>query len=129
MMIIYASIALFVISLIYLGYTFFKAYKDIKPNLKRVQETTERIQQKTDTISAEMNRLTQTQQEIQMDIEHKKQMVNEVVETAKQTPQLLKQVWNQGKKIPHPRGVKRKPASEIGKFGERMLALLEKKHI
>lgn len=128
MIIVYASIALFVLSLIYLGYTIFKAIKEMKPNLKRVQETTTRIQQKADTISAEMNKLTQTQQEIQMDIEHKKQLVNEVVESAKQTPRLLKQVWNRGKKVPHPHGLKGKPSSEIGKFSERLLALLERRY-
>ncbi|MDQ0246057.1 uncharacterized protein YoxC [Bacillus fengqiuensis] len=128
MIIVYASIALFVLSLIYLGYTLFKAIKDMKPNLKRVQETTTRIQQKADTISMEMNKLSQTQREIQMDIEQKKQMINEVVESAKQTPQLLKQIWNKGKKVPHPYGLKAKPSSEIGKFSERMLALLEKKY-
>ncbi|WP_078410197.1 DUF948 domain-containing protein [Priestia abyssalis] len=129
MVIVYASIALFVLSLIYLGYSIFRAIKEMKPNLMSVQETTARIQRKADMINSEMNKLTQTQREIQMDIEHKKQLVNEVVESAKQTPQLLKQIWNQGKKVPHPHGLKGKPSSEIGKFSERLLALLEKKYL
>lgn len=128
MIIVYVSIGLFVLSLIYLGYTIFKAMKEMKPNLQRVQETTTRIQRKADMISGEMNKLAQTQREIQVDIEQKKRMVSEVVESAKQTPQLVKEIWNQGKKVPHPHGLKGKPSSELGKFSERLLALLEKKY-
>lgn len=130
MIIVYLSIGLFVISLIYLGYTAFKTFKDMKPDIKRVQDTTVRIQKKADKIKVEMNQLTQTQREIQTDIEKKKQTVNEIVESAKETPRLLKQVWEEGKRVPPLSHLKRHPStdtSEIAKFSGRVLSLVEKK--
>jgi uncharacterized protein YoxC len=128
MILIYGSIALVVAALIYLAYAAFQAFKNMKPDLKRVEEATGRIQQKADAMSDEMNKLTKKQQQIQMNLEEKKETIAEVVEAAKQTPSLLKGVWDQGKTVPPFRRVKRKPASELGKFGERVLTLLEKKY-
>ena len=129
MIIVYLSIGLFVISLTYLGITAFKIFKDMKPDLKRVQETKAPIQQKEDTIKMEINKLTQTQKEIQADIDQKKQTINEIVESAKQTPKLLKQVWDEGKQVPSIQSIIRRHSpetSELAKFGERILSFLKR---
>ncbi|MFC3885722.1 DUF948 domain-containing protein [Bacillus songklensis] len=132
MIIVYLSIGLFVISLIYLGVAAFKTVEDMKPDLKRVQETTVRIQQKADTIKMEMNKLAQTQQEIMADIEEKKQTVNKIVQSAKQTPKLLKEVWDEGKHVLSFQGTTRRcssEASELAKFSGRLLSVLKKYNV
>ena len=128
MILIYGSTVLVVMALIYLAYTAFRTFQNMKPDLKRMDEVTARIQQKADVISGEVNMLTKKQQEIQMNLEHQKQVTTAVVEAAKQTPLLLKEVWDQGKDVRNPRRIKRAPTSQMGQFGERILTLLEKKY-
>ncbi|WP_170289374.1 DUF948 domain-containing protein [Metabacillus lacus] len=94
MIIVYLSIALVVGSLIFMGIYAFKTYKQVKPTVNRIINTTTRMKESTDTIKAKANVLAANQQQLIEDIDVKKEKVNFTVKTAKQTPKTLKQFWN-----------------------------------
>ena len=69
MIIVWISIIIIVGSLVYLGISAFQTFKDTKPTITEIQATITRIQQQTDSVKFETNRLTETQQAILSDIE------------------------------------------------------------
>jgi uncharacterized protein YoxC len=85
MWIVYISIAIVVISLAYLGFVAFKSFKAAKPAINELNETIARVQRKADTLKVETTALTENQQELMADIDHKKQAVTFTVDAAKRT--------------------------------------------
>ncbi|MBD1379479.1 DUF948 domain-containing protein [Metabacillus arenae] len=92
MLIIYFSIGLIAISLIFLGIQAFKIFKQTKPIVDNMSRAAARIQEKTEKIKAQTNKLSHTQQEIMEDIDFKKQAINLPISEAKQTPALVRKV-------------------------------------
>ncbi|WP_051348537.1 DUF948 domain-containing protein [Peribacillus kribbensis] len=93
MIIVYISLAVIVLSLVYLGVYAFKTFKAVKPAIDNMSNTAARLQQKTDTIKVETNQLTEHQQQLMTDIQVKKEAVNLTIQSAKDTPKPLIQLW------------------------------------
>jgi uncharacterized protein YoxC len=100
MIIVYLSIALVIGAIIYLSIYAVKTFKDTKPVMNRITETTARIQAKSEQITMETDKLSVTQQGIASDVQFKKNAVQETIDTVKETPQRFKQLWDtiKGKK-------------------------------
>ncbi|WP_210363982.1 DUF948 domain-containing protein [Bacillus sp. REN3] len=90
MIIVYISLAVIAASLVYLGFTLFKTFKETKPAIEKMQESATRVQAKTNAIKQETDRLTTNQQQLLSDFEEKKTAVNTLVFSVKQTPAIFK---------------------------------------
>ncbi|MBM7693614.1 uncharacterized protein YoxC [Peribacillus deserti] len=97
MVIVYISLAVILLSLVFLGVYAFKTFKSVKPAINSLSETAARLQQKTDTIKVESTQLTENQQQIMTDIQVKKEAVTLTIENAKQTPKPIIQLWKKFK--------------------------------
>ena len=93
MIIVWISIIIIVGSLVYLGISTFQTFKDTKPTITEIQATITRLQQQTDSVKVETNRLTETQQAIMSDIEYKKNAVNYPINQAKRILPSAKKLW------------------------------------
>ncbi|MBP1080297.1 MULTISPECIES: DUF948 domain-containing protein [Bacillus] len=83
MTIVYVSAALIIISLVYLGVSGVKAKKEINTSLNKVQASVGQLQNNIEEIKNEANRLSDAQQKIQLDINLKKEKVNDTVDACK----------------------------------------------
>ncbi|WP_110928558.1 DUF948 domain-containing protein [Bacillus massiliglaciei] len=93
MIIVYASLAVIVGSLLYLGFIGFKTYKETKPSIDSAKETVQRMQAKAEQITDETDQLTKNQQEITEDIQVKKEKVQITIDAAKNAPKGFKDIW------------------------------------
>jgi uncharacterized protein YoxC len=93
MIIVWISIAVIVGSLLYLGISSFRTFKEAKPTINEIQATVTRIQQQTDSIKHETERLTERQQAIMNDVEYKKSAINYPVNQAKMVIPSAKRLW------------------------------------
>ena len=93
MIIVWISLAVFVLSLIYLGVYAFKTFKNSKPAIENVTGTVARLQAEADQIKSETDHLTEVQQGITKDVQYKKESVQYTVDAAKQTPKPFKEIW------------------------------------
>ncbi|MBW3114456.1 MULTISPECIES: DUF948 domain-containing protein [Bacillaceae] len=98
MWIVYASIALFVITLILFGAALMRTIKTTRPIVNDMNHTVANIQARMDKISAEATQLQETQGEIQEDIEYKKSSVTTTIQEVKRTPEVLKEFVKSMKK-------------------------------
>lgn len=94
MIMVYASLAVIVASLLFLGIFAYKVYKDAKPSIERLNAVNTVIQLKADQIKSGLDELTSTQKEIQKDIAYKKQAFNETISAVKETPEKIKKWRN-----------------------------------
>lgn len=94
MYIVYASLILIAASLIFLGIYAFKTYKDAKPAIEKLNAISTVMQLKADRLKSGVDELTSTQQEIQKDIDYKKQTFNNTISAVKETPKKIKKWWN-----------------------------------
>ncbi|WP_052948821.1 DUF948 domain-containing protein [Mesobacillus campisalis] len=92
MIIVYLSLALFIGSVAYLGYSVFKTFKDAKPAINTLNEMTGRFQVKADTLKTETDKLKTSQEELMKDIEGKKKAIQSAVFAVKQTPVMFQQL-------------------------------------
>jgi uncharacterized protein YoxC len=92
MIIVYLSLALFIGSVAYLGFSAFKTFKDAKPAMNTLNELAGRLQVKADTLKTETEKLKNSQEELMNDIEGKKKAVQSAVFAVKQTPVMLQQL-------------------------------------
>ncbi|EDL62912.1 DUF948 domain-containing protein [Bacillus sp. SG-1] len=100
MIIVYLSIALFVLSIAYLGYEGFKFMKKTKPTLDHLNKTVGSIQQRTQLLQEETNELSTNSQELKEDIDEKKDNIQYTVGEVKQLPKPVKKIWENNFKKP-----------------------------
>lgn len=93
MFIVYLSLVIVIFSLAYLAFRALKTYKDMKPALKSLNETSVRLQGRMELLKEETAHLTQTQQAITDDIQLKKESVQYTMDSVKAVPASFKQVW------------------------------------
>lgn len=98
MWIVYASIALFVISLIMLGVALMRTLKTTRPIVNEMNQRVATIQSRMEKISSESTQLQETQGEIQHDIEFKKSTITDTIQEVKRTPEVLKEFVKSMKK-------------------------------
>ena len=89
MIIVYISIAIVVLSLIYLGYIAVQNSKETKKSLNNLSETAARFQEKVDKINNETTQLTETTSSISASIQTKKESVEGVIKEAKASPRTI----------------------------------------
>ncbi|KIL72145.1 septum formation initiator family protein [Bacillus badius] len=88
----WASLAIVVGALIYLGVSGFSTYKSMKPKIDHLQAVSERLKATQQVIQSETDKLKSTQENIKQDIDQKKEAMLFTVEAAKKTPQSMKQL-------------------------------------
>ncbi|WP_270182606.1 DUF948 domain-containing protein [Alkalihalobacillus sp. CinArs1] len=98
----YVSIALVVLSLIYLGIVAVKTSKETKVSLNDFSATAARLQEKVDKINEETTNLTNTSNQITENIQSKKETIQGVIGEAKATPEPFKKLFTSIKNTPNP---------------------------
>ncbi len=121
MVIVYISIAIVVLSLIYLGYIALQNFKETKKSLNDLSETAARFQEIVDKITEETNQLTATTTTISEGIQSKKETVQGVIQVAKGTPEPFKDLVSSIKNTPNPQREARD--SQLTEIGDQLVDL------
>jgi uncharacterized protein YoxC len=121
MVIVYISIAIVVLSIIYLGYIAVKNMKETKKSLTALSETAARFQEKVDQINDETTKLTTTTASISEGIQTKKETVQGVIQTAKSSPEPFKKLVSSIKNTPNPQRETRD--SQLVEIGDQLIDL------
>lgn len=115
----YASIAIVVLSLIYLGVVAVKTSKETKSSLNDFSATAARLQEKVDRINEETNNLTNTTNQISENIQSKKETIQGVIGKAKETPEPFMNLVSSIKNTPNPQ--KETTDERITELGDRLI--------
>ncbi|PFG03178.1 DUF948 domain-containing protein [Bacillus sp. es.036] len=121
MVIVYISIGIVVLSIIYLGYIAVKNMKETKKSLTDLSETAARFQEKVDQINEETTKLTTTAASISEGIQTKKETVQSVIQTAKSSPEPFKNLVSSIKNTPNPQRETRD--SQLVEVGDQLIDL------
>ncbi|MBN8209209.1 DUF948 domain-containing protein [Bacillus sp. NTK071] len=121
MIIVYISIAIVVLSFVYLGYIVVQNLKETKKSLTNLSETAARFQEKVDKINSETNQLTETTSTISNGIQTKKETVQSVIETAKASPEPFKKLFSSIKNTPNPQ--RETSDSQLTEIGDKLIDL------
>ncbi|PAY14384.1 DUF948 domain-containing protein [Bacillus sp. 7705b] len=96
MVIVYISIAVIAISIIYLGINVIQNKKKIDPAMKELTAVTQSMQKQVEMVKTEAQQLSQKQKMIQYDVEMKKTALQQTAAEVKEAPQAAKEVWHAG---------------------------------
>ncbi|MBJ7571457.1 DUF948 domain-containing protein [Bacillus halotolerans] len=96
MVIVYISIAVIAISIIYLGINVIQNKKKIDPAMKELTAVTQSMQKQVEMVKTETQQLSQKQKMIQYDVEMKKTALQQTAAEVKEAPQAVKEVWHAG---------------------------------
>ncbi|OBA04009.1 hypothetical protein A9D36_10595 [Bacillus subtilis] len=96
MVIVYISLAVLAISIIFLGFNVIQNKKKIDPALKELTSVTQAMQKQVEGLKTEAQLLTQKQKKIQQDVQMKKNAFRETAAEVKEVPQAVKEVWQAG---------------------------------
>ncbi|MBU2661339.1 hypothetical protein BHT94_19550 [Bacillus licheniformis] len=96
MVIVYISLAVLVISIIFLGFNVIQNKKKIDPALKELTSVTQAMQKQVEGLKTEAQLLTQKQKKIQQDVQMKKNAFQQTAAEVKEVPQAVKEVWQAG---------------------------------
>ncbi|MGA9289497.1 MAG: DUF948 domain-containing protein [Anaerobacillus sp.] len=121
MVIVYISIAIVVLSLIYLGYIAVQNSKETKKSLNNLSETAARFQEKVDKINNETTQLTETTTSISASIQTKKESVEGVIKEAKASPEPFKKLLSSIKNTPNPQ--RETSNSQLTEIGDQLIDL------
>ncbi|TYS11585.1 DUF948 domain-containing protein [Bacillus subtilis] len=93
MVIVYISLAVLAISIIFLGINVIQNKKKIDPALKELTSVTHAMQRQVKGLKTEAQLLTQKQKRIQQDVQMKKNTFQQTAAAVKEVPQAVKEVW------------------------------------
>ncbi|WP_276735171.1 DUF948 domain-containing protein [Bacillus sp. (in: firmicutes)] len=96
MVIVYISLAVLAISIIFLGFNVIRNKKKIDPALKELTSVTQAMQKQVEGLKTEAQLLTQKQKKIQQDVQMKKNAFQQTAAEVKEVPQAVKEVWQAG---------------------------------
>ncbi|UUH72321.1 DUF948 domain-containing protein [Bacillus subtilis] len=96
MVIVYISLAVLAISIIFLGFNVIQNKKKIDPALKELTSVTQAMQKQIEGLKTEAELLTQKQKKIQQDVQMKKYAFQQTAAEVKEVPQAVKEVWQAG---------------------------------
>lgn len=96
MVIVYISIAVLAISIIFLGVNVIQNKKKIDPALKELTSVTQAMQKQVEGLKTEAELLTQKQKKIQQDVQMKKNVFQQTTAEVIEVPQAVKEVWKAG---------------------------------
>lgn len=94
MMIVYISLALALLALIYLAVSAWRTFKALKPSLKSLSKTTADLQTKMEGITKETAQMQQHAANIQHDVQTRKQTIQDVILNVKWSFADLKTLWH-----------------------------------
>ncbi|WP_377892319.1 DUF948 domain-containing protein [Alkalihalobacillus sp. R86527] len=117
----YASIAIVVLSLVYLGIVAVKTSKETKVSLNDFSATAARLQEKVDRINEETNNLSNTSNQISENIQAKKETIQGVIGQAKETPEPFKNLITSIKNTPNPQ--KEVTDERLTELGDRLIEM------
>lgn len=125
MVIVYLSIALAVLALIYLGVSAFRTFKAIQPTMKSMSDTAAKLQNKIEGIKKETNHLKEKGDEFRHDFKEKKRIIQDTMTNIKWSGEEMKSLWHWTRAIPNPRRVDRvKLSPELQRIEDRIVELL-----
>ncbi|MCY8206409.1 DUF948 domain-containing protein [Bacillus subtilis] len=96
MIIIYISLAVLAVSIIFLGVTVIQNKKKMDPALKELSSVTQAMQKQIEGLKTETELLTQKQKKIQQDVQMKKSAFQQTAAEVKEVPKAVKEVWQAG---------------------------------
>ncbi|MBA5716683.1 DUF948 domain-containing protein [Bacillus subtilis] len=96
MIIVYISLAVLAVSIIFLGVTVIKNKKKMDPALKELSSVTQAMQKQIEGLKTETELLTQKQKKIQQDVQMKKSAFQQTAAEVKEVPKAVKEVWQAG---------------------------------
>ncbi|CAF1745226.1 hypothetical protein NRS6084_02151 [Bacillus subtilis] len=96
MVIVYISLAVLAISIIFLGFNVIQNKKKIDPALKELTSVTQAMQKQIEGLKTEAELLTQKQKKIQQDVQIKKYTLQQTAAEVKKVPKAVKEVWQAG---------------------------------
>ncbi|MCY7918919.1 DUF948 domain-containing protein [Bacillus vallismortis] len=96
MVIVYISIAVLAISIIFLGVNVIQNKKKIDPALQELTSVTQAMQKQVEGLKNEAQLLTRKQKNIQQDVQMKKAAFQQTAAEVKEVPQAVKKVWQAG---------------------------------
>jgi uncharacterized protein YoxC len=93
MIIVYASLAVIAISIVYFIISAIKTLKEAQPSIDRLNETNSRLQQKANMLKGETDALKVQQQKLQSDFQFKKGVFTSLISSVKETPKSITKWW------------------------------------
>ncbi|MDY7214982.1 DUF948 domain-containing protein [Bacillus subtilis] len=96
MIIVYISLAVLAVSIIFLGVTVIQNKKKMDPALKDLSSVTQAMQKQIEGLKTETELLTQKQKKIQQDVQMKKSAFQQTAAEVKEVPKAVKEVWQAG---------------------------------
>ncbi|WGD64315.1 DUF948 domain-containing protein [Bacillus subtilis] len=96
MFIVYISLAVLAVSIIFLGVTVIQNKKKMDPALKELSSVTQAMQKQIEELKTETDLLTQKQKKIQQDVQMKKSAFQQTAAEVKEVPKAVKEVWQAG---------------------------------
>lgn len=127
MIIVYLSIALAVLALMYLALSAFQTLKAIRPTMKQMSDTAAGLRKKMEGIKKETDHLKKKADVFQHDFKEKKLVIDDTITNIKWSGEEMKSLWRWARTIPNPRRVDRvKLSPELERAEDRIVDLLEK---
>lgn len=105
MIIVYLSIALAVLAIIYLIVSGIRTFKAMKPSLQSVSGTAAKIQDQVEGVQKELNGLKEKTEDFKHEIAEKKLLVQGVITDVKWTGEEFKSLWKWAQMVPNPKKV------------------------
>ncbi|MGG3138769.1 DUF948 domain-containing protein [Bacillus subtilis] len=96
MIIVYISLAVLAVSIIFLGVNVIQNKKKMDPALKELSSVTQAMQKQIEGLKTETDLLTQKQKKIQQDVQMKKSAFQQTAAEVKEVPKAVKEVWQAG---------------------------------
>lgn len=96
MFIVYISLAVLAVSIIFLGVTVIQNKKKMDTALKELSSVTQAMQKQIEGLKTETDLLTQKQKKIQQDVQMKKSAFQQTAAEVKEVPKAVKEVWQAG---------------------------------
>ncbi|WP_163116720.1 DUF948 domain-containing protein [Bacillus subtilis] len=96
MIIVYISLAVLAVSIIFLGVTVIQNKKKMDPALKELSSVTQAMQKQIEGLKTETELLTQKQKKIQQDVQMKKSAFQQTAAEVKEVPKAVQEVWQAG---------------------------------
>ncbi|MED1810739.1 DUF948 domain-containing protein [Bacillus subtilis] len=96
MIIVYISLTVLAVSIIFLGVTVIQNKKKMDPALKELSSVTQAMQKQIEGLKTETELLTQKQKKIQQDVQMKKSAFQQTAAEVKEVPKAVKEVWQAG---------------------------------
>ncbi|HET7656907.1 MAG TPA: DUF948 domain-containing protein [Bacillales bacterium] len=127
MIIVYLSIALAVIAILYLCVSAAKTVKNLNPIIQSLSGTAAGVHKQMEGVLNEVDQLKKKAEEFRVRIDEGKSTVRDVVESAKGSVEEARKFWQLARTVPNPKKVEKVALSpEVKRTNDRLLAVYTK---